>query len=357
MKYGLFFIVVIFLQGCSGKKDAVENLYEMKVVELNCSEPMFEDVVIGKFYRMNFVNNTILLSYYNNQGPSGSFQLLDELTQKEIGWYGEQGYGPDNFNNPEATGFSEEGDTLYVMEWVNNFLHKLVKDKSTGIYSQDFTSKINFKDWIRLDSTVRLKNGYYVATVMFGGHTLFALLNQNGDIVRYFGEPPFDETEEWQDFSNLYGEFAVYDNGFYFAMRQFAYIVKYEIDEDLNPSLVWEKFYDTPQYTFTDSTFRISVTNRNGFCGITTTDEYVFVSYSGIPMNAVDETGDPSAELPQYIVVLKHDGSVVGKIKVKERIADLAVSSDKQYLYYKTYEPDLGIMRIPVKEIIKKCKK
>lgn len=351
------FLFVLFLQSCSDTYNSAENLYEMRAVELDCSEPIFENVIVSNFSKMNIVNNTMLLSYYNNQGLSGNFQLLDELTQKEIGWYGEQGYGPDNFMNPEATGFSEEGDTLYVIEWMNNFLHKLAIDKSTGIYSQDFISKINFKDWIRLDSTVRLKNGCYVATVMFGGQTLFALLNQNGDIVRYFGEPPFDETEEWQDFSKLYGEFAVYDNGFYFAMRHFAYIVKYEIDEDLNPILVWEKFYDTPQYTFTDSTFRISATNRNGFNGITTTDEYVFVSYSGIPMNAVEETGNPDAELPQHIVVLKHDGSVVGKIKVKERITRLALSSDKEHLYCKTDEEEVGIIRIPIMEILKKCKK
>ena len=350
---------VLLFQSCKEQKGC-QNLYEMEAVELDSSEPMFEDVLIGPFYRMEVVDNKVMLTYYISQGPSSeSFQLLDEKTQKEIGHYGEGGYGPDNFLNPEAAGFSENKDTLYVVETVNNYLHKLVMNANTAMYSDDYFSKITFKDWIRLHKVIRLKNGYYLSLVGAGGKNLFVLLNQNGEIVKSFGEPPIPGTEgETPDYFSFNGEIAIHDKGFYFAIQNWAYIVKYDIDENLEPTLVWEKFYDEPIYGVDNSVVKVRRTTHMAFCGLAITDDYIFTSYSGVEFSeSLKEDYDGNSMLPLYIVVMKHDGSVIGKIKVKERIADLAISTDKQYLYCKIYEPEVGIIRIPVKEIIKKCKK
>lgn len=331
----------------------------MEAIELDCSEPMFDDVLIGSFVNMEAHKGEIILTYYNSQGPSSeSFQLLDEIKQIELGTYGEVGFGPDNFNNPETAGFSENGDTLYVMEVALNYWHKLVRNKNTGMYNDDFVSKIDFKDFVRLQKVAKLKNGYYVSSVGVGGQNLFVILNQNGNIVKSFGQPPFTGYEgDCQDFFNLRGSFAIHDNGFYYCFQNWAYIVKYNIDENLTPTLVWEKFYDTPIYAIDNSTIKMKSTTRGGFSGIAIADNYVFASYSGVQNKDCTEENEGLEMVPRYIVVFKPDGGVVCKLKINEYISNLAISSDKQFLYCKTYYPDLGIIRIPIMEILKKCKK
>lgn len=357
IKYSLILLYIVLLTSCENTLYKVStNINKEEAIPITQSETMFNDLPIGSFFKMRAFNGNLLLNYLM-ETSDGCFQLLDENTQTEESWFGKASE-QENLLNPVLMGVSCEGQRIHILEGTNSSIVCCAKDSISNSFKFLTSKRIEFTNWTRIFDAVRLDNGFIVASVLYGGTNLFVLIDSEGKEIKRFGKAPLLGNEgDWQDFSSIKGQLCVIGNSLYYVTQYFAYMAKYELDDNLNIKLVWERYYDTPQFVVENSKIKFRQNNRAGFYSIAATDDYIICTYSGKKMSAIDDTGNSAARVPQYIVVFNHNGDFVRKYKTDEKISELTISSDKKYLYCSTVEPDLGIMRIPINEIINKYKK
>ena len=213
-----------------------------------------------------------------------------------------------------------------------------------------FLSKV--KDGCFTTRFCRLSNGYSVATTLSGGKEFFILFDRDFKEIKRFGNHPVrGMTTEANDFMQLQGEMVSYKNSFYFASRFFGYLCRYDISDEEDVTLKWEKMLVEPVCNVYEANLARKKNNLDGFYGLTANDKYVFVTYSGELCYKAFE--NYSACTPKTLLGFSIDGELVGKYALEHQSMSVLLSQYTPQLYLLNCESECNVEIFEMDDILK----
>jgi hypothetical protein len=341
--YILFILPLFLLSSCTKKEKDFLNIPSIPIH----GTALEEEIISSEGGVMSLIDSCFFICRPNFKD---AFLVLDEATGKEITKLGSIGEGPGEFTLPVMAGGSSNGDTLYIANRPNK-VHLYVR-KGKGDYQYLETKTIHLEKMEYVTDVHRISNGYYVLTTLSGGHEFFILLDANLREVKRFGNHPVKGmTAEANDFMKFQGRMTSYKNSFYFATMFFGYIARYDISNNGDVTLVWEKTVVPTACNVYEANLAIRAhENRDGFYGLAANDKYLFATYSGIPYAAADT--DPSACVPKTLVAFSTSGELLGKYAFENKSGRVCLSKDGRYLYLWNSHPETAIERFNVEDIL-----
>ncbi|MCD7923776.1 MAG: hypothetical protein LUI85_03390 [Bacteroides sp.] len=282
--------------------------------------------------------------------PKNVCLVLDRQTGKEITRLGKYGGGPGEFSYPIVAGTSSNNDTLYIANMPNKV--ELFTRKQKGFYQFLEEKSIKLKKMEFMTDIIRISDGYYVITTLSGGKEFFILLDSNLHEIKRFGHHPIKGmTAEANSFMRFQGRMTSYKNSFYFATMFFGYIARYDISNNGDVTLIWEKMVTPPKCNIYEANIGIRThENRDGFYGLAANNKYLFATYSGIFYAAADT--DPSACVPKTLVAFSTSGELIGEYALDHKSSQVCLSENGDNLYIWSSNPEVTIERFSVKEIL-----
>ena len=302
-------------------------------------------------------------------GPDDSNLLyfVDIKTGKELGYAGTVGQGPEDMQPyPQYVGKSLKGDTIFLYDYNERKLNGYnVLETESGLPKLKLACKKSL-----LDKTIvggssssymnlcRLDNGYYVGLSYFSTTNYFlTLLDKDLNIVKQFGEQPLSglpDTKDVKDYGSFIGTLAAYGNSVYYATNKFGYMARYDVSNLGEVTHRWSHQYATVDY-YIDKNKNIKFRSENtlsGFSDVAIGKKYIFATYSGIPTAEMFRQRSVSAIAAQTLVVLDHDGAVLGRFKLNSKSFTIGLSEDEKFLYVMNTDPEVQIMRIKVQDVL-----
>lgn len=278
-------------------------------------------------------------------------QILEEQTGERVGSFGSRGQGPGEFIAAEFIGKTEGDDTLYFVNLPSTVLLYAREEKGAD-YRYVGSEKIKVKDGCFTTRFCRLSNGYSVATTLSGGKEFFILFDRDFKEIKRFGNHPVrGMTTEANDFMQLQGEMVSYKNSFYFASRFFGYLCRYDISDEEDVTLKWEKMLVEPVCNVYEANLARKKNNLDGFYGLTANDKYVFVTYSGELCYKAFE--NYSACTPKTLQGFSIDGELVGKYALEHQSMSVLLSQYTPQLYLLNCESECNVEIFEMDDILK----
>lgn len=278
-------------------------------------------------------------------------QILDEQTGERVGGFGSRGQGPGEFVVAEFVGKTDNNDTLYFVNFPSTFLMYAREGKGAD-YRYVGSEKFKVKNGCFTTRFCRLSNGYSVATTLSGGKEFFILFDRNFKEIKHFGNHPVQGmTAGANDFMQLQGEMVSYENSFYFASRFFGYLCRYDISDDGDATLKWEKMLVEPVCNVYEANLVRKKNNLDGFYGLTVNDKYVFVTYSGELCYKAFE--DYSACIPKTLLGFSTDGELIGKYALEHQSMSVLLSQYTHRLYLLNCESEFNVEIFDMDDILK----
>ncbi len=291
--------------------------------------------------------------------------VVEPVHGTEIGTFGSFGNGPGELSLfPIYAGRSERGDTIYMFDESHKInVYALHIDNHKIRYNFVKSISVERNDPVeQVKSTFagiqRLSNGYYVGLNLIHTHCLFSLYDRSLRHIKDFGDFPITDTPSSFFFLPPFeGPLRAHGNHIYYAAKRFGYMANYKISDNGEVSKVWEHHYSPPSYRISNGEIKFQgKSNLHGFSDVVAGKKYIFALYSGIPCGKMFEERSIYAIEPKTLVILKPNGSIVGKYTLKNPCNTLCLSEDEQYIYIKTSHPDISIERFCVKDLIKNKK-
>lgn len=320
-------------------------------------------------YTNKFVN---LSSQLCMVGPDKSnlVYFVDAKTGKELGYAGTVGQGPEDMQPyPQYVGKSVNGDTLFLYDYnerkVNAYLVTQTKDGLPKLKLAHKTSLLGKTDVGNMDSSYmnlcRLDNGYYVGLNTYSmSDSFLTLLDKDFNVVKEFGEQPLSGLRtdgKIKNYTGFLGTLTVRGNSIYYAADLFSYMARYDISSTGEVVKMWSNQYATVDYEVYKEwniSFKKSERNLKGFSDVAVGEKYIFATYSGLPTAEIYMRHNSSAVKAQTLVVLNHDGAVLGRFKLNSRSHTIGLSEDEKYLYVMNTDPEVQVVRIKVRDILEK---
>lgn len=341
------FLIVLLLISCSS----------------NNKEKRFEDIPLIPIHGTVYQNAEILSQGYSTMAAmekyiilhtpdvTPKFQIFDSETGEILTGFGSKGGGPGEFVSPVYTGKSLNNDTLYLGDIPKKVLLYVRENKGVD-YKYLESRDIKLKELEFVTQIHRMDNGYYVVATLSGGKEFFILLDSSLQEIKRFGKHPVEGmTSDANSFMRLQGHLASHKNSFYFATQQIPYIVRYDISNTGDVTLVWEKMLMPPKCEVYENGVSIKSSTLDTFYGMTAGEDYIFATYSGVAFDK-SFTDSITACIPKTLVALSTDGDLIGKYALEFKSTALCLSEDGKKLYLWNYEPDFNIQKFDVKEII-----
>lgn len=293
--------------------------------------------------------------------------FLDAKTGQELGYAGMVGQGPEDMQPyPQYVGKSEKGDTLFLYDYnerkMNAYLVTQTKDGLPKLKLAYKISLLGKTDVGGMNSSYmnlcRLDNGYYVGLSFFSMTDHFlTLLDKDLNIVKLFGEQPLSGLPSdgtVNDYGSFIGTLFACGNSVYYAANKFGYMARYDISDAGEVSHQWSHQYSKVDY-YIDNTSSFKFRSKNtlsGFSDMVVGKKYIFATYSGIPTAEMFRQRSVSAIAAQTLVVLNHDGAVLGRFKLNSKSFTIGLTEDEKYLYVMNTDPEVQIVRIKVSDIL-----
>ena len=305
-------------------------------------------------------------------GPDKSnlVYFVDAKTGKELGYAGTVGQGPEDMQPyPQYVGKSVNGDTLFLYDYnerkVNAYLVTQTKDGLPKLKLAHKTSLLGKTDVGSMNSSYmnlcRLDNGYYVGLNTYSmSDSFLTLLDKDFNIVKEFGEQPLSGLRtdgKIKNYTGFLGTLTVRGNSIYYAADLFSYMARYDISSTGEVVKMWSNQYATVDYEVYKEwniSFKKSEKNLKGFSDVAVGEKYIFATYSGLPTAEIYMRHNSSAVKAQTLVVLNHDGAVLGRFKLNSRSHTIGLSEDEKYLYVMNTDPEVQVVRIKVRDILEK---
>lgn len=293
--------------------------------------------------------------------------FLDAKTGKELGYAGTVGQGPEDMQPyPQYVGKSEKGDTLFLYDYnerkMNAYLVTQTKDGLPKLKLAYKNSLLNETNVGNKNSSYmnlcRLVNGYYVGISYFSTDDyFFTLLDKDLNVIKRFGEPPLDGLQsdgKVKNYGSFVGTLFAYENSVYYAANKFGYMARYDISDAGEVSHQWSHQYSKVDY-YIDNKPSIKFKSEytlSGFSDMVVGEKYIFATYSGIPTAEMFRQRSVSAIAAQTLVVLNHDGAVLGRFKLNSKSSTIGLTEDEKYLYVMNTDPEVQIVRMKVSDIL-----
>jgi len=271
----------------------------------------------------------------------GFFDLYTKTDGEIVYTFDRRGKGPDEYLQP----YFYKGFDDRISLWDSS--PKVFAEFETIVESD---KKINFSTVSSIQNSefgthlFRLNDELLVSGVMLY-EGMFALFDNEGEqIGNNFGETPIRDAEGQNN--RFQGTIAVTNSGDMFVFGPFSlgYLCAYEIDENYQPTLKWEFYFDEPAYTLEEDRFSWDEDNHlQGVKDIRIVNDKIFVLYSGrsisLPRN------EPEGAFSDYLYVLNFEGKIMEKYRLEPDVLKLAVSERDSAIYGITIDEDWYVVK------------
>lgn len=359
-------LVLVFLS-CSGNseqdKEVLIDLQAMQSIPLKGE--MMEETLMTPYTKCMKIIQSRLFHFTPVHGTSC---LVSNEYADTIGYLPPSGNGPGEFTSswPDYAGVSLGKDTLYMYDTSIRTVRKYYLQFAPQNVKATFISKVKLKeeespkqeilDW-GINRLKRLENGLYVGFCDLSTRYTFALFDENLDEVLKFGEYPIKNVLTGGDLyfiSAFDGPLEVRGNSIYHAANDFAYMARYDVDDDGKVEKVWSKFYGKPQCVMSNNTIRFKADNIHGFYSLAIGEKYIFAAYSGVESGELYRQRSGMALYPRTLVVFDLDGNPRGKFQLEGRFVPICLDENEEYLYVQHDDPDTSLWRYKVSDILKR---
>lgn len=315
MKY-LVILFFLWLVSCSDVKQPQEGIIDLtSEVEIS-PDILSRDIVMTPPVQM-LVDSDFLI--FMAPGMGHSILFLDKNTQKTYHW-GQMGNGPDDFISPKCIRQKDHMLTVYDVN-----LRKAVEYEihlSDSVHLNPIKRQTVQTDSINLIDLHIMDNNLTVGLVGIGCPNMFVLLDDEMKFMKSFGDFPMEGLPK-DNYLNVYGSLASYKNKLFYACLPTGYIACYNIDRKGNIQKDWEHFLTKP--SFDTGRGKWTLDNKNGIYDIKTTQDYVFLAFSGKSLSE-------ESRVPQNVLIFTHEGKLVKNIKCKDSFIGRFVI-DGDYIY------------------------
>lgn len=202
----------------------------------------------------------------------------------------------------------------------------------------------------------RLANGYYIGQRMLSSSTLFTLFDKDLNEVCRFGDYPIDKglvggKERLTTYFD--GHLDVKGNSFYYGVSRFAYMARYDVDNEGNVTKVWDNMYAKALCKAENNNLRFYGDNVEGFYAFTIGKKYIYAAYSGIKSGEMHRQRSTQALYPRTLLILDLSGKPLAKFSLDKCFVPLCLDDKEEYLYVQHNEPDISLWRYKVSDILK----
>lgn len=340
MKYFLLYFSFFLLFSCKEEK-AFSILDKFPEPIIMKGKPYEKEIIAYNPSQIELIDSSLFL--FGTMGWAAVIIHSDDAS--ETGFFGAKGSGPDEFQFPFFLSQNTQDSTFYV-EDMNQKSQKKVKWNKSG-------QRMNFKiienktygdSPYTYSRGCKLANGYYIGRIWDNSDKLFVLEDKDLKLITTFGDLPVKE--EVKNLKPFDGRFAIFGNRMVYATMYTGYIVCYEMDSDGNMNKVWEHHLTPHKYQKNNGDIKWDEKNLRGCHEIKMTSKYLYCLYSGEPHEKED------GYRPRTILIFTHDGTPVKRIKINKESGRFAVSPDDKTLYVVYTEPDVGIMRFDISDLL-----
>ena len=129
-------------------------------------------------------------------------------------------------------------------------------------------------------------------------------------------------------------------------------MVRYDIGAQGEVTKVWERWFTEPKCRFEDNNLKFDLMNEDGFYKLVIGKEYIYATFSGIPLEEMFMQQSDYACIPRTLVVFDWNGNVKGKFNLNNSISALCLDNREEYLYVRHDEPDVSLWRYKVADIL-----
>lgn len=327
------------------------------------SEIWFPDLMAVNTNSMVSIDSKLCLISPNEKSLT---YFIDEKNAGELGYAGIVGEGPEDMQPyPSYAGISSNKDTIYLYDFnARRIKAYTLKDKEFGIKLVDSKNLVDSQVGIYNSSYMninRLENGYYVGLNYLNVTDNFlTLLDRDLNVIKTFGKQPLEGLPgngKIKSFKSFNGIIRSYGNSVFYAASKFGYIVRYDVSNQGEVSLVWEHRYANIDYFIDEKeAIKFRSNSLNGFSDMTVGKEYIFATYSGIPFEVMFRERNVNAIAARTLAVFNHSGEALGRFKLRSCSFCVGLSEDEEYLYVMNIDPEVQIERLKVRDIIEKLK-
>lgn len=292
--------------------------------------------------------------------------ITNEYTDT-LGYLPSIGNGPGEFISslPDFAGISLSKDTLYMYDTSIRTVKKYLLHFETDRVRSMFIDKTKLQekskpgqrilDW-GINRLKRLDNGYYVGFCDIATQYTFTLFDSKLNEITKFGEYPiknmFDEGKlHWTPCFD--GPLEIQGNSIYHATRDFAYMARYDVNNEGEVKLVWKKFYAKTKCRSSNNGIIFKSDNIQGFTSIAIGKEHIFAAYSGVKSGELYRQRSGMALYPRTIVIFDLQGNPLKKFQLQGRFVPICLDEDEEYLYVQHDDPDTSLWRYKVSDMLR----
>ena len=337
---------------CGEKSYNAEDYSSIPITEIN-GVTVTKDILAPHFTSICKIDGRLLLSYMSY--AENAYVFINEGTgkvEKRLGGFGD---GPEDFICQELSGISENEDTIFAFDITRMHTVEYVRDSTKNDYKFHKGHSCTLKEPAYFFDLKRMDNGCFVGQLIGGKDFMFVLLDKNLKEITRFGKVPIKGlTADQVDFTPLCGKIATIGNSIFFCMQEYAYMARYDIKESGAIDLVWEHFLTEPKYIIEDGQRikAIGHENTSGFYSIAANEKYLFLLYSGEYTLKYRDTNDPSANVPNTLLVFDTDGKILKKCHFRDKGGIMALSPDNETIYIDAENPEISIVAYKMKDIL-----
>lgn len=353
-------LVSTFFSCSTQEKKVVFDIQSMPSIPLE-GELMEEELLAPYTIKMAFIQSKLF--HFAPQHEVAC--LVTNEYADTLGYVGSIGGGPGEMNQwPEFVGTSVNQDTIFMFDTMSKHLNAYSLDTSSGSVKSTFLYRKKMKEdhlperllSNAIFSLRKLENGYYVGLRNMNHKDIFTLFDKDLKEIKRFGDYPIREgleTEEYRHTSYFDGPITIKGNSIYYAVTRFAYMARYDINDNGEVKKVWERKYAKTRSTMSNNKLRFYPDNIEGFSDLAVGKKYIFASYSGIESGEAKRQRNVNAIKPKTLMVFNLEGTPLAKFSLDKRFTPLCLDEKEEYLYIKHNEPDMCLWRYKVSDILK----
>ena len=355
-------LTIIFASCSSPEAKIVFDLQKMPAIHLE-GELMEEELLTPYTKQMSYIQSHLF--HFTPQYENVC--LVTDEKADTIGNFGSVGGGPGELNDwAYFSGTSISQDTIYMYDTrtlrvfpyhvniASNKVNYSVSDSVRKLKEKATPEGLKSSGIYKLR---RLQNGYYVGLRMLSKKDMFTLFDSNLNEVARFGEYPIanvlqNDMDHFTTYFDGYMETCV--NSFYFGIRRFAYMARYDISDDGKVTKAWDGFYAKVACREENNGLRFyGDSNIEGFYAFTVGKKYIYAAYSGVKSGEMYKARSAKALYPKNLVVFDLNGRPLAKFCMDKCFVPLCLDDQEEYLYIQHGDPDTSLWRYKVSDILK----
>ncbi len=331
-KYTLFITLFIFLNSCqsSKKQEEIIELFDGKTLNIELGLPTSASL----YSNYLFVND-----FY---GDSGLVKIIDIQKEEIINSFAVKGEGPNEFLTVANIDYAPSlSQNFYVFDQAANKLKVFNFDSLVYNKQKNPQAVININENLRFYEVAKSKQGFIATGII--ENKKFALLNDSMHVRKWAGSYCSKPSKSIPDITHAmanYGKFYITDDRKWLVNIIYAagIITCYQINENGDLSLVWEKILNEMNYKLEGSSYRNLGTM--GYLSVSFTKKHIYALYSG-----QEENNDEIATYGKEIHVFDYEGHIIKKYLLDTPALNICVTENDKYIYSIVHKPESGIIQ------------